>query len=241
MRVAVADCRIDKAIERSLLGYADKLIKLPPFPALAAPVASHPDMLLWSFERVIVTHEGYSPLAKAAFDELGSLGYEIRFSRERVTSIYPEDIRLNCAVVGRHVIANTKYASQTIANVAKRNGLLMLDVKQGYARCSVCLLGQEGALTADKGLKTALEELGIPVMMIQSGNILLDGYSYGFIGGASLVIDKNVIFFGNVARHPEGERILEFVRSYGYTAEYPEEMTLTDLGSAAVIEIDKSK
>ena len=214
MRVAVADCRIDKAIERSLLGYADKLIKLPPFPALAAPVASHPDMLLWSFERVIVTHEDYSPLAKAAFDELGSLGYEIRFSRERVTSIYPKDIRLNCAIVGRHVIANTKYTSQTIADVAKRNGLLMLDVKQGYAKCSTVCVGNNAIITADTAIARKCQDAGIDALEVSHGSVRLDGYDTGFIGGASGATDKEVLFCGDISAHPDAQSITDFCLKY---------------------------
>lgn len=231
MRVAVADCRIDKAIERSLLGYADKLIKLPPFPALAAPVASHPDMLLWSFERVIVTHEDYSPLAKAAFDELGSLGYEIRFSRERVTSIYPEDIRLNCAVVGRHVIANTKYASQTIADVAKRNGLLMLDVKQGYAKCSTVCVGNNSIITADTAIARKCQDAGIDALEVSHGSVRLDGYDTGFIGGASGATDKEVLFCGDISAHPDGEKIKELCQAHGKVAVSLANTPLYDYGT----------
>ena len=231
-RIILISCDAPTCLLNILSRYGE-VRKLPHFSLLPEPVCSHGDMLTFFSrkENVLFVPQGYYEEHKNVFEDI-----RVEPIDEVTGKEYPRDIYLDALPVGEYLLCKSTHTAEKI-----KAGRRIINVKQGYARCSVCLLGQEGAITADKGLKTALEELGIPVMMIQSGNILLDGYSYGFIGGASLVIDKNVIFFGNVARHPEGERILEFVRSYGYTAEYPEEMTITDLGSAAVIEIDKSK
>ena len=116
-----------------------------------------------------------------------------------------------------------------------KTGKRIIDVKQGYARCSVCLLGTKGAITADGGIGAVLRKLDVEVLEIQSGGIELCGYNYGFIGGASLVVDKTAVFFGNVEDHPDGKKILDFVRSKGFEAEYPGSFPLTDFGSAVIV------
>lgn len=225
-RIILISCDAPTCLLNILSRYGE-VRKLPPFARLAEPVSSHGDMLTFFSreEKVLFVPKEYYEGNGEAFE-----GVRVELIDEVPGKEYPKDIYLDALSVGDYLLCKASHTAKKI-----KAGRRIIDVKQGYARCSVCLLGQEGAITADKGLKTALEKLGIPVMMIQSGNILLEGYSYGFIGGASLVIDKKVIFFGNIARHPDGERILEFIKSFGYTAEYPEEMALTDLGSAAVI------
>ena len=202
---------------------------LPASPMLSKPVSSHGDMLTFFSheEKVLFVPKDYYEENKEAFD-----GVRVELIDEVLSNEYPRDIYLDALPVGEYLLCKSEYTAEKI-----KAGRRIIDVKQGYARCSVCLLGQEGAITADRGLKKELEKIGINVLLIDSGSIRLEGYSYGFIGGASLVIDKNVIFFGDVTRHPDGERMLEFIRSLGYTVEYPEDMLLTDLGSAAVINI----
>lgn len=41
------------------------------------------------------------------------------------------------------------------------------------------------------------------MLLISSGDIKLEGYDYGFIGGASgKISDNTVVFFGNAEMHP---------------------------------------
>ena len=41
------------------------------------------------------------------------------------------------------------------------------------------------------------------MLLIPSGDIKLEGYDYGFIGGASgKISDNTVVFFGNAEMHP---------------------------------------
>ena len=68
--------------------------------------------------------------------------------------------------------------------------------------------------------------------MISQGNIELDGYDYGFIGGAGGRIDDNtVIFFGNIEKHPDYISIKEFCAKHSVTIKcLCKNMPLTDIG-----------
>lgn len=214
MRYAIVDGRITDEIALSLGRYADKLIKLPPSPLLAAPVASHPDMLLWTFGRYIVTPSHYAKLAPEVFDELERAGFEIIQATERISAEYPHDVALNCAAVGKHLIANTRSMSQSVREIADRHGLITLNTKQGYAKCSSAVVSDNALITADKSIYVLAKQNGLDALLIEEGHVRLDGYGYGFIGGASGTAEDSVLFCGNLSLHPDGEKIAEFCKSH---------------------------
>ena len=58
-----------------------------------------------------------------------------------------------------------------------------------------------------------MEKSGINVLFIDEDNIRLPGYNKGFIGGASLVINDTVYFFGDVKKLSEYSKISSFISS----------------------------
>ncbi len=215
MTYAVVDSRIDSVTERALLDHADSILKMPPYTRLAEPVASHPDMLLWQYGDEIVTYRDYYSSARRQFDALAAIGYKIILSNESVSATYPDDVRLNCAVVGNKLIANTKHVSEKIKAIAQRHELDMIHAKQGYAKCSTVCVSSTAIITADTSIHAASLKNGLDALKISGGDIFLKGYDTGFIGGASGVTDTSVLFLGDLALHPDGERITQFCQSHG--------------------------
>ncbi len=212
-----------------LLGSEGEVRLLPPFSRLDTPVSCHGDMLLYyrREDGILFVPREYYEENKALFH-----GVRVEAVEEQFCPKYPRDVYLDALRVGENLICKEKFTAQKI-----KKGMHIIGVKQGYARCSVCLLGEKGAITADEGLKTALEGVGVNVLLTKAGDIDLDGYSYGFIGGACVVIDKKVIFFGDPICHPDGERILEFIKECGFEARYLRDERLTDYGSAVLVEV----
>ena len=68
---------------------------------------------------------------------------------------YPEDVRLNCAVIGNKIICNCKTIAQEVLEYAYVNDYSIIDVNQGYARCSVCIVNENAIITDDKSIYTA--------------------------------------------------------------------------------------
>ena len=214
-----------------------EVVELPPFSALDPRVASHPDMLMFAFDGKLFTSKAYYGEAGRVIDKIISLtSLELVLTDDETGNKYPRDIYFNTFAINNAIIGNVEYISKEIKKHASGQSFGFANVKQGYAKCSVCLLDEESAITADKGIAQALSKLGVDVCFIQEGAIVLEGYSYGFIGGASAVIDKRVIFFGDIKKHPDSDRILDFINNKGFDVEYPEDVDLTDLGSAIVIE-----
>ena len=227
MRIAVVDCRITPEIIGALGGYADKIIKLPPCPLLAPPVASHPDMLLWCVGRRIVTYAEYSKIAKNELSELLALGLELVTENATPSASYPDDVRLNCAVVGKHAIANLKYTSDHV----KESGLALLHANQGYTKCSTVVVSDNAIITSDPSVFSAAHKAGINALKISEGHVRLDGYGTGFIGGASGVTDEAVLFTGDLSSHPDAEKIEAFCTRHGKHAVSLSDAPLYDYGT----------
>lgn len=218
IKYAVVDCRIDKKTENALGNYAESILKLPPFSRLSPAVASHPDMLIWVYGKALITFEEYYLENRDLFALLEAEGYEIITDGCNVSPEYPHDIPLNCAVVGANILANKKAVSSRIKKLAEAEHLRLLHTNQGYAKCSTCIVSDNAIITADASIEAVASSVGIDVLRVESGHVALSGYNYGFIGGASGVAGDNVLFTGNLGKHPNADSISKFCARHGKRA-----------------------
>lgn len=124
---------------------------------------------------------------------------------------YPHNILLNFLYMNNTLYGKTDYADNSVLEYCKKNKIKLVDVKQGYCKCSTAVLSETAAITSDKTISKALKGNGAEVLEISSGNILLDGCEYGFIGGAGGKINADTyVFFGNIRKHPDYQKIKNF-------------------------------
>ena len=71
----------------------------------------------------------------------------------------------------------------------------------------------------------------IDVLLIEKGHVALDGFEYGFLGGASGCIENTVYFNGDLSKHPDFEKICRFIESQNCRVRYFEGEPLADIGS----------
>ena len=206
----------------SFLGYG--CVRLPKFDALDEPVASHPDMLFYRLGSGRLLCDGRYFMQNrelfAPYDD------KLTFSARELGADYPRDVLFDALRVGGTVIGRL----DAIADEILADAMGTVNVKQGYARCS-CLLAENVAVTADKGISARLAERGVDTLVIPSSGIMLPGYAEGFIGGASFYDAKSgtVVFFGDPSGFPE---MLDFLSERGISVRYPKGSPLTDYGSA---------
>ena len=195
---------------------------LGPHPSLNCPVDTHADMLMLIVGKTIFIHNGYQ-IPEVCENVIISIP-------ELLGAKYPSDILLNIAIVGKHAFANLKHASKTALNYLKANGYQLHHVSQGYAHCSTCIVSDNAIITSDEGIEEVAKELGIDVLLIESGHISLPPYDYGFIGGASGSTDDTVYFCGSLDYHPSGSSIREFISNHGKSIVELADMPLIDVG-----------
>ena len=224
LKKVIVDTRISKKCESALISLGHTVIKLPPDPVLPPPVASHPDMLLFLYRDKLITHKDYYSIAK---NELERIGKEIILTDEPIGNKYPNDILFNALHLGEHLIGKMEFVSDKI----KALPLKQLNINQGYAKCSSCIVSESALITSDPSVEAAAKKLGVDVLVISHGHIALAGYDTGFIGGASGVCDDLVTFCGNIDLHPDAEAIKIFCESHGKKAISLSDEPLYDLGT----------
>ena len=111
-------------------------------------------------------------------------------------------------------------------------GYGLINVKQGYAKCSCAAVSDHAIITADNGIIRSLEDNPIDVLSIGKGSIRLDGADTGFIGGASgYDKDRKTLYFcGNIKEHPDYNSIKRFCNEQDTQIVSLNDDHLTDIG-----------
>lgn len=191
----------------------------------------HPDMQCAVIDKNVICNPGFYDYCK---DFIASSGYIPVKGKTALSCNYPGDIAYNIAVVSNYVFHNTKYTDCEIIN--HLNEKKPVNVRQGYCGCSVCNVGSDALITADAAIYKAARSLDIEALLISPGNIWLDGFDYGFIGGASFCYDKTVYFFGKVSNHPDFTEIEKFCKNRGFGICELSDGILSDYGSLIILD-----
>ena len=230
--IAIIDERMPSSCQAELKKRGYDIIALPPFPRLPTPVASHPDMLIFLSHGKLITHKDYYSIARDKLDAIAAhTQAELILSDENISDQYPHDILFNAAEAGTHIFGRVNCISRHISDVCNNNTLTLVDIKQGYAKCSICIVDRNVIITYDESISSAAQKRGVEVLKIAPGHIRLDGYDTGFIGGASGLCGNNVYFCGNIDLHPDAPAIRKFCSERGKNVVCLGENELIDVGT----------
>ena len=98
-------------------------------PLLEDEISCHADILAFNFGN------GQVLLNKGAIGEkeLKNVGITPIFYSKEICSPYPNDIPLNVAYTGKHIICNSKHTAREIIEFAETNNIEIINTKQGYS------------------------------------------------------------------------------------------------------------
>lgn len=140
--------------------------------------------------------------------------YHVVTCADNIHADYPANVALNAAVVGKTVIAREDAMEPKVREYCLHHDYKIVNVRQGYAKCSCAVVSDHAIITADKGIYHSLKETNIDALLIEQGRVRLEGAAYGFIGGASGLDvtgeNRTIYFSGDISRHPDYQSILEF-------------------------------
>lgn len=176
-------------------------------------------------------------LRKSRFaDRLSAMGFTLDYPDMIQSATYPEDAQLNVCICGKYTICNKSIVPKEIAHNLTIRGYEVTDCRQGYAKCSVCVVDEEAIITADRGIEAAAKAVGLDILLIEPGFIALDGFDCGFIGGSAFKIAKSKLAFtGSLGRHPSRSKILSFLKAHEIEPVYLTERPIFDIGSGIPI------
>ena len=223
---------IRKSEAEALEGLGYSVVTLPPSSILPHPMCTHTDMIVFVGFGCLFTHRSYYNENSSLIDGIcRDRDLKIIISDENLDVSYPNDVLFNAVLVGNKLICNKKHVSHYIITEAQNNGCEVISVKQGYTKCSTCVVDDNAIITADTGIHTAAVAHGINSLLIDAGHISLPPYEYGFIGGASGVCGDEVYFCGDINSHPSSIEILEFIDKHGKKVISLSNDELLDIGS----------
>ena len=138
---------------------------------------------------------------------------------------------MNFADIGDYIICNKSILTEKIAEFIPQKEII--DVKQGYSKCSVCICKRNTIITDDISIYNAVSQYdNIKSLLVEKGNVSIGKYDYGFIGGCCGLIDKNLLLFnGDLSTHSDFDKIKNFL--YDNEVNYIDikGKPLTDIGS----------
>ena len=164
--------------------------------------------------------------------DLNIHGFEVLLTENSLASAYPGDVGLCACIINNKLFHNLKYTDKRLITEASVNGCKLINVSQGYTKCSVCVVENSHIITEDKSIHKAAENCGIISLLITPGFIKLVGFDYGFIGGATGKLSKNILAFtGTLSGHPDENRIYDFLESCNVEPLFLSDEPCFDVGS----------
>lgn len=169
-------------------------------------------------------------------DQLRDMGFALDYPDISQSAAYPGDAQLNVCICGKYAICNKSIVPVEIVNYLTSCGFEVVDCRQGYAKCSACVVDEGAIITADRGIEAAARKAGLDVLLIEPGYISLDGFTFGFIGGSSFKISRSKLAFtGTLDAHPNKEDIIHFLKVHEVEPVYLTERLIFDIGSGIPI------
>lgn len=192
---------------------------------LSEEVCSHQDMILChtggntvfldpSQDKTVLEEKGFSVVNSA-----------------KAENSYPHDVKLNIAISRDFYIYNPKTADRAIIDELNKSRRKAVTVNQGYTKCSVCMVTENAVITEDEGIYKALADFDTDTLLISKGDIYLSNNHYGFLGGSTGKIDKDILAVtGSLDTHRDGQRIRDFCKKHGVEIFELTKDRITDIG-----------
>jgi hypothetical protein len=212
----IVDPRTPDSEVREIEALGFKVVAAECLDFLYEGVKGHPDLQFAPVGDRLICHRGIS-LEK--LKEFQGHGIECIPSYAALALPYPGHVILNASIGGGALIHRTDITDGALLEEAIRQGLRLIDVRQGYGRCSTSYIGNGCFATNDSGVAAALSENGFRVFISPYGDVELEGFDYGFLGGclSSVVTgsDRLVLVSGNLNEYVMGRELREFIISSG--------------------------
>ena len=235
--IAVIDYRADSEIIENLKEFNIHVVTTRKHEVLAEPVNGHPDMVMFqeNVMGIIVSPEDYNYYT----EKLGSFNIDISKGCRSLEKKYPENICYNGVLSGVCFFHKLDSTDEKILNRMYERKIKCINVSQGYTKCSTVNMGRKGIITSDNDIWKVAREEGIDALLISHGYIDLNGYDYGFIGGATGFVDNKLYFTGSIKKHPDCRKIIDFLNERDIETVFLSEKNIYDLGTIIFLKTRK--
>ncbi|NLJ97909.1 MAG: hypothetical protein GX320_01395 [Tissierellia bacterium] len=194
------------------------------------PISYHPDIVIHPINHNTLV------IAPNVFDyyeeKLWGMGIKMIRGETELGKNYPDHVAYNVGRVGNLAIHNLKYTDEILKYFLKKENIEFIHVNQGYTKCSMMIVDTNAGITADYPMYKKLRDIGIDMLLINPGHVDLEGYPYGFIGGASgNLSQEDIILSGRLDKHPDKDKIFKFLKRYKKRVIYLSNEKIIDIGT----------
>ncbi len=220
------DYRTDKETINELNRIGCFVYKTTPVDSLYNEVNGHADMQI----HFINSKAFCAPECYDYYKDLNLSGINLICGSKPLKPTYPDDVLYNVCNIGKYVISRPLCTAIEISAEYLSLKKEFLNARQGYAKCSICVVNDNSAITADEGMYKLLKNNNINVLKIKDGYVRLYNMK-GFIGGASGLINNTLYFNGNIKLHPDYKNIKSFCKNIGVDIYSLNNGPLIDIGT----------
>ncbi len=194
-------------------------------------ISYHPDIVIHpiNHDTLVIAPNVYDYYK----DILSNRNLKLIKGEKKLDVKYPKDIAYNVGRMGGKIaIHNFKHTDEVLKFYLEKQGIELINVKQGYSKCSMAIIDDRSVITSDIPIYNKLIEKGYSALLINPGFISLKDVKYGFIGGATGNYSRNTLFLsGSIDDHPDKARILDFIKSKDVLVHNLSDKNIVDIGT----------
>lgn len=228
--LVIIDRRIDENSVKTLEKLELKIIKTIKCEEVDESISCHPDIVIHPINHntLMIAPNVFDYYA----DKLYGMGIKLIKGESFLGRKYPEDISYNVGRLKGVAIHNFKYTDEKLKYYLKKENLEFIDITQGYAKCSLAIIGESSGITSDIPMYRKLTSMGFKILLVEPGHILLKGQKYGFLGGTNGSMSKDeLLFSGSFKNHPNNDKILDFMYKNNKKITYLSDKRIVDIGT----------
>ena len=146
---------------------------------------------------------------------------------------YPHSAIYNAVITERYFIHNTNITDESLA--LSKSVRKVINIKQGYGRCSLLPLKNDSFITSDRGIFKKLAEDNLDILYVNPEDIVLPGVNHGFFGGTAGAFGNQVFILGSLNYFKDGKKVKGYFYKLGYEVIELYDGSLYDEGSILIL------
>jgi len=193
-------------------------------------ISGHPDVFICAMPHTTIVAPN---TPQYLLNKLQQHSIYFEKGQQEVGQSYPDTARYNAVVTKKYFIHNTAISDKTLLHHSSSKKII--NIKQGYTRCSLLAIGEESFITSDKGIYKSIKNK-VDILLVDDSNISLPDFKHGFFGGIAGIHKKTVFFSGDIDHLSDKKIIISFLTERGYKTEMLSEGAPSDVGGIFFLE-----
>lgn len=206
----IVDYRISNESEKTLNNIGIECIKTKNCSNVYEEISGHTDIQLMHVgDKEIIVENTMYDMYNSVFKDLD---IKLIKGNTKLKDTYPKDIAYNACIIGDMFVHNLKYTDSILIEKTKEKDFKLINVNQGYSKCSISIVNENNIITSDKGIEKQLSKY-LNVLYVEDEKNIKLGNMQGFIGGSTGLISNNIwCINGDINRLNNCNKILDFLK-----------------------------